>query len=420
MPQKLLHTKGLVHKVKEDEEGVLEAAIATAEVLDRMGEVVKIDGLSLKNFKDNPILLWAHNAGFTESRPPIGKVTKLWVEGVKKKKLMFAIKFDMNDDFAAMIWNKFKGGFLNAFSIGFQPLERIDNTYTKSELLEISAVPVPANPEALAVLRSAGMETMEFKDIAPAPDPLDNPNPQPVQDEEDEEDAEDETSSEEGEAVAEVPVTEEQKRAVSYTETSTYPENKSWDSKAARDRVRKWATKEGVLNWNEYRKAFGWFNDEEPEELESYKLLHHDVDGDELKVVWRGVASAMAVLLGARGSEEFVEEERKSVYNHLKKHYDQFSKDAPEFREYQDLKETLDAISVNKKELETEKIKNVVKQAMQEMANEHKKSDLKDNEVLPEIQEAMKLLVNISNQALQRINQKRLEESKGNGGENSK
>jgi septin family protein len=69
----------------------------------------------------------------------------------------------MNDEFARMIYDKYKNGFLNAFSIGFQALEKDGDTFTKSELLEISAVPVPANPEALTILREAKIEAVDWK-----------------------------------------------------------------------------------------------------------------------------------------------------------------------------------------------------------------------------------------------------------------
>ena len=116
------------------------------------------------------MFLWAHNSGLGEARPPIGKVLKIWTEGKgKKAKLMFRPQFDMADEFARDIYRKFKDGFLNAFSVGFKPLE-IDPTgeflvYTKSELLEISAVPVPANQEALVQLKSVGMEVATWKEM---------------------------------------------------------------------------------------------------------------------------------------------------------------------------------------------------------------------------------------------------------------
>ena len=52
---------------------------------------------------------------------------------------------------------------LNSFSVGFRPLDTDGNRYTKQELLEISAVNVPANPEARVIARKS-LELMGFKD----------------------------------------------------------------------------------------------------------------------------------------------------------------------------------------------------------------------------------------------------------------
>jgi len=63
-----------------------------------------------------------------------------------------------------------------------------------------------------------------------------------------------------------------------------------------------------------------------------YKLPHHKAAGN--KVVWNGVRAAMGVILGARGGVKGASvEARKSAYAHLKKHYAQFDKDVPEFKQ---------------------------------------------------------------------------------------
>ena len=71
----------------------------------------------------------------------------------------------------------------------------------------------------------------------------------------------------------------------------------------------------------------------DPEERQWYKLPHHKGDGNQA-VVWKGVAAAMAALLGARGGVDIPDADKKGVYNHLVKHYKQFDKEVPELREY--------------------------------------------------------------------------------------
>lgn len=85
--------------------------------------------------------------------------------------------------FADTVFNLYKGGFLRAVSVGFMPLEhpraiRDENNdhvtgweFTNQELLELSAVPVPANPEAVAraVSKGFGTEADLHRVFSPAP-----------------------------------------------------------------------------------------------------------------------------------------------------------------------------------------------------------------------------------------------------------
>lgn len=161
----MLILKGYAEKSGEESDGLLDVSVASTAIVDRDGESINQDGWDLKNFKKNPQLLWAHN--MRELRPPIGKVTKIWFDGDGKGKVMkFKALFDMADEFAKEVYRKIKDGFLNAFSVGFLPLEKDGSTYSKVELLEISVVPVPSNPQALVEMRSKGIEPMEWKDLA--------------------------------------------------------------------------------------------------------------------------------------------------------------------------------------------------------------------------------------------------------------
>ncbi len=148
------------------QDGTLIGAIGSTAAVDRYGEIIDQESWDLKNFKKNPVMLWAHNLTMGEDRPPIGKLTKIKVEDGE---LRFNAQFDMNDPFAADIFRKYKEGFLSAFSVGFIPHtiqrytdkgEALDNPILRdNELLEMSAVPVPANPEALNALRARSFKT---------------------------------------------------------------------------------------------------------------------------------------------------------------------------------------------------------------------------------------------------------------------
>jgi len=78
-----------------------------------------------------------------------------------------------------------------------------------------------------------------------------------------------------------------------------------------------------------------WFDNQKPDVKSSYKLPHHKANGQH-SAVFRGVAAAMAALLGARGGVDIPSGDRRGIYNHLVKHYKQFDKEAPAFKNYSD------------------------------------------------------------------------------------
>ena len=140
----------------DEKEGTLTAYVST-DTRDRMDEVLDPQGLDMTNYKKNPVVLWAHDY----SLPPIGKA--LWVkrDGVG---IISKVKF-ASTAFAQEIFQLYKEGFLKAFSVGFIPKEEEEGdgektprrTFKKWEMLEYSAVPVPANPDALALAIKKGI-----------------------------------------------------------------------------------------------------------------------------------------------------------------------------------------------------------------------------------------------------------------------
>lgn len=302
----ILHTKAEVTKSSE-EDGVVEAVVASSSILDRQGDIIEQDGWELKNYKKNPVILWGHNV--REERPPIGKAEKVWIEGDgKKAQLMFKAKFDMADAFAADIYRKVKEGFLNMVSVGFLPLdweqmkgEANDpfggNRFTKQELLEISFVPVPANPQAAVQIRSMGVEPIEEDKLFEQKEELKK------------------TDEEE---------TKDMKGVIPFKATEALPDSADWDGpgEVAKSEV------------EDLKVICAWFDSDNPDLKSSYKLPHHRAEGHQ--VVWRGVAAGMAALLGAQGGVKIPDEDRQGVYDHLAKHYKQFDKEAPDFRYVQD------------------------------------------------------------------------------------
>jgi len=149
-----IFVKAFVNEISKDagESGILGECVITSSVVDRGNDILTADGWDFTAFEKNPVMLWSHNSGFDENRPSIGRILSIRQVG---NKWLFTPQFDMEDEFARMIFSKFQRKFLNAFSIGFiareyeERKEEYGYVITKKEALEFSAVNVPANPEAL-------------------------------------------------------------------------------------------------------------------------------------------------------------------------------------------------------------------------------------------------------------------------------
>jgi phage head maturation protease len=137
--------------------------VASDESVDRYGDIIRAAGWQLDAFRANPVLLFAHNS----RQPPVGQVPNIEVVGTELiADCLFRPEGDsqLSDD----VWKAVEGGFLRAASVGFSPTGPINQLvdqagnwtgyeFTSQELLELSVVPVPANPQALAVAKSLGI-----------------------------------------------------------------------------------------------------------------------------------------------------------------------------------------------------------------------------------------------------------------------
>jgi len=163
--------------------------LITTDDEDRMGDVIVPAGAILEHYRKNPVILWAHDY----TLPPIGSAQ--WIK--KSEHGIFAKPRWASTDFAQQIRLLYDEGHMRAWSIGFIPKAWEDiqskdtdkpgitgRRYTKWELLEFSAVPVPANPHALSLAIKSGLrvsmsllkqlglpesEEADAKTIAPIP-----------------------------------------------------------------------------------------------------------------------------------------------------------------------------------------------------------------------------------------------------------
>jgi HK97 family phage major capsid protein len=140
------------------------------ESIARDNHTISTAGWELDSFLQNPVFLWAHDA----NSPPIGRVVRIGAEG---SKLTGSVRYADVDEylFADTIFRLTKGGYLNAASVSWNPLDWRHTTdrsrpggidFLRQELLEISAVPVPALATALVSARAAGIDTKPVADWA--------------------------------------------------------------------------------------------------------------------------------------------------------------------------------------------------------------------------------------------------------------
>lgn len=130
------------------------------EVVDRDGDILRASGCDLTNYLKNKVFLGFHN-----SRDfPLGKTEDIWIEADRVKAIVYfptVEELSTNPEQASekakltdFCYHCYKTGMLNAVSVGFIPLEWIETEdgydILKWELLEFSAVAVPANQDAIA------------------------------------------------------------------------------------------------------------------------------------------------------------------------------------------------------------------------------------------------------------------------------
>lgn len=153
--------KQAVEIVEKLDDRTLRFTISTGAV-DRDLDMIAVNGWSLDAFAKNPVVLWAHRA----DELPIGKAIDF---GSDERRLFSSVRFLPGEGYgsaselAETVYRMSRDGYLSATSVGFRPLtwdftddvERgaedwfpgID--FHTQELVELSLVSVPANPEAL-------------------------------------------------------------------------------------------------------------------------------------------------------------------------------------------------------------------------------------------------------------------------------
>ena len=132
--------------------------IVSDESVNSYGFVVLTAGIDTSRFERNPVMLYMH-----ERKTVIGRWENIRKDG---KRLLADAVFDESTPIGAQVKTQVEKGFLRSasISIDFIDSEEINGvkTITKSELLEISIVDVPANSNALKLYRKNGRQVLRL------------------------------------------------------------------------------------------------------------------------------------------------------------------------------------------------------------------------------------------------------------------
>lgn len=150
--------------------------VTTSDDVDRMGDILTIDGWVLKHYSKNPIVLFNHQYGAVGDSPPSqARAVELIVQ---RKRIVAVDQFHLRTKFNLELHDMYTSDppMMNTASVGFWPLERPEAiqdgegrvtgyTFGKKDYLEHSLVAVPANPFAFALALQKGIarpRTLEY------------------------------------------------------------------------------------------------------------------------------------------------------------------------------------------------------------------------------------------------------------------
>jgi len=267
---------------------------------DRDNEVIDPTGISLAQYKKNPVILWGHRY----DEPAIGKCQ--WIKADKKTgELIAKGVIATGTSKAEDVFSLMQQEILNTVSIGFIPVEGHIPTpddikknaklkgvrwiHDKTIMLEYSIVNVPSNPEATIDSVSKGL--------------------------------------------LEIPATIQQdmgifrpantptiiKKALPYESTPTDGIDTGWDV----------TFEKNGASLDDLKAMAAWMDNDDPGKRAGYKFLHHR-RGNGNPLVYDALVTAMSRLQNFM--VRIPDTDRKGVYQHLARHYrDDFGKEPPAF-----------------------------------------------------------------------------------------
>ena len=187
------------HEVRKDEQGSRKITfVASDGTRDSAGTVLNVNGWKLDRFNSNGIIGYQHKVygGWDDTDNPDNVIGKGYAY-VKDGQLLVDVEFEPAEinPLAEKIYQKLLFGSLKAVSVGFLPIGRgrfgegeDSETYyfAGQELLEVSVVNIPANPNALKKSLEAESQFLEEerKRLLEESDeqPVEDVSPEPLDD----------------------------------------------------------------------------------------------------------------------------------------------------------------------------------------------------------------------------------------------
>lgn len=268
VPFRKIYVSELGFKADDDAKRTAIIDFAT-NVRDRGKDIFHPEGVeNVEEYKANPVVLLNHDW----YNLPIGQSLDL---EITPERLRSKVGFD-DDERSVTVYRKLKSRSMRTGSIGYDPVvteydPKLDAYHLwKTKLYELSVVTIPMNPTALVqFIKMLGVEA--------------------------------------------------DKGIIPHQKHDMMDVDADWDAAAE---VKK-------ADVEDLKKMCAYFMGD-GEKKSDYKLPHHVAEG--YKTVWKGVAAAMAALMGARGGVDVPESDREGVHAHLAKHYVEFDKEPPEMK----------------------------------------------------------------------------------------
>ena len=167
--EKINELKNLISSfdIKEVKQGRTFRVVASTEDSDRSWEIIKANGWDYSNFMKNPVIIANH---VYKIENIVGKATDIYV---KDNQLIIEWIFSEANPLGKLLADLYDEGMVKTVSVWFIPKARDDGDkriITNAELLELSFVAVPCNPNALSLDQKSLLENFWLlKEEAEAP-----------------------------------------------------------------------------------------------------------------------------------------------------------------------------------------------------------------------------------------------------------